>query len=210
MVSCHRPTYFIALSDILAEVVLAHLYSAELTINETALPQVLIIANNLNFQQLKCLYACIESIKSWFEVFFTIPPTAYISFPFSIFSQLVRCLVTLYRLSTLDDPTWDKNGVWKTANLLLILDHVIDNMEQVKTLAGLDNNDSPEGDIFSRTAKLFRSIRPEWEAKLGADDLMVSTIPTPQNANETPLLEALPVDFSDNEWLMDLLLSPNY
>lgn len=201
--------YFVVLSDSLAEVVLAHLYSTELTINEIALSQVLIITNHSNFQQLKCLYACVESIKSWFGVFFTIPPTAYIGFPFSIFSQIVRCLVTLYRLSTLNDPAWDKNGVWKTADLLLILDQVINNMEQVKTLAGLDNNDCPEGDIFSRTAKLFRSIRPEWEAKLGPDDLMVSTIPTPQNANETPLPEVLPVDFSDNEWL-DLFLSPNY
>lgn len=194
----------------MAEVVLAHLYSTELTINEIALFQVLFVINRLDFQQLKSLYACIESIKSWFDVFFTIPPAAYIGFPFSIFSQLVHCLVTLYRLSTLNDPAWDKNGVCKTADLLLILDHVINNMEQVKTLAGLDNNDSPEGDIFSRTAKLFRSIRPEWEAKLSPDDLMVSTIPTPQNAGETDLPEVLPMDFSDNEWLLDLLLSPNY
>ncbi len=194
----------------MAEVVLAHLYSTELTINEIALSQAPIITTYPNFEQLKCLYACIESIKSWFEVFFAIPPIAYIAFPFSIFSQLVHCLVTLYRLSTLNDPAWDKSGVQKTADLLLILDHVINNMEQVTILAGLDNSDSTEGDVFSRTAKMFRSIRLGWEAKLGPDDLMVSTVLTPQNTNETPLPEAFEVDFSDNDWLMNFLFSPNY
>lgn len=203
-------SYFVILSDTLAEVVLAHFYSTELTINEIALSQVPIITNHSNFEQLKCLYACIESIKSWFEVFFTIPPVAYIGFPFSIFSQLVRCLVTLYRLSTLNDPAWDKDGVRKTADLLLILDHVISNMEQVTTAAELDNNDSVDGDIFSRTAKMFRSIRVGWEAKLVPDDLTVSPISRPQSVNEIPLPETFPVDISDNDWLMDFLLAPSF
>ena len=190
--------------------VLAHLYSTELTINEIALSQLPIVTNQPNFEQLKCLYACVESIKSWFKVFFTIPPIAYIGFPFSIFSQLVHCLVTLYRLSTLSDPAWDKNGVQKTVDLLPIVDQVIDNMEQVATVARLDNNASTERDVFSRTAKLFRSIRLKWEAKLRPEDVMVSTLSTPQNANETSFLEPLPVDFTDNDWLTDFLLAPNY
>lgn len=210
MVSCHLLTTLLSFSDSLAEVVLAHLYITELTINEIALFQMPIITNHPNFQQLQCLYACIESIKSWFEVFFSISPIAYIGFPFSIFSQLVRCLATLYRLSTLDDPAWDKKGVQKTADLLHILDRVINNMEQVKTLAGLNNNESTEEDIFSQTAKLFRSIRPGWEAKLGPDDLMISTTSTLDDTSETSLAEAFPVNFSDNDWLTDFLLSPNY
>ena len=143
------------LSNRPAEVLLAHLYSTELTINGIALTQVPILTNHSNFQQLECLYACVESIKSWFEVFFSIPPAAYIGFPLSMFSQRVHCLVTLYSLSTLDDPVWDKNGVWKTADLLLILDQVINNMEQVATPAELDNIDSSDRDMFSRTAKRF-------------------------------------------------------
>ena len=198
-------------SDKSTEVVLAHLYSTELTINEISLSQMPIISDNSSFQQVECLYACVESVKSWFEVFFTIPPNAYIGFPFSIFSQLVRCLVTLYKLSTLDDPAWNKNGVRKTADLLLIFDQVINNMEQVSALAGLDNSDSVEGDVFSRTAKMFRSIRPGWEAILvGPVGPLVSTSPNLPNANETPLPEDFPLGHYDNDWLTDLFLAPNY
>ena len=177
--------------------------------NEIALSQVPIITNYSNFQHLKCLYACVESIKSWFEVFFTILPAAYSGFPFSIFSQLVHCLVRLYRLSTLDDPAWDKDGVQKTADLLLILDQVINNMEQVAALAELDNTDSSDGDVFSRTAKKFRSIRLQWEAKLRPEDLLVSTISYPTNANDMLPSEALALNFQDNDWMMDYLLDPN-
>lgn len=120
----------------------------------------------------------------------------------------MHCLATLYRLSTLDDPAWDKDGVRKTADLLLILDQVINNMEQVATLAGLDNTDSSDGDVFSRTAKRFGSIRLQWEAKLRPEDLLVSTISDPPNADEMSPSEALALNFQDNDWMMDYLLDP--
>ena len=202
---------FPGLSNNLAEVVLAHLYSTELTVNEIALSQVPITSDHSDLQRVDSLYACVESVKSWFETFFTIPPNAYIGFPFSIFSQLVRCLVTLYRLSTLDDPAWDKSGVQKTADLLVILDQVINNMEQVSVLAGLDNNGNLEGDVFFRTAKMLRSIRPGWEAILvGPDVPRVSTLPNLPIVNNPPLPEASLLDHYDNDWLTDFLLAPTY
>ena len=203
--------HFSIFSNKLTEVVLAHLYSTELTINDVTLSQIPVVSSHLNFQRLESLYACVESVKSWFKTFFTIPPGAYIGFPFSIFSQLVRCLITLYKLSTLDDPGWDKKGVQKTANLLLILDQVITNMEQVSILAGLDNNDSPERDVFFRTANMLRYVRPGWEATLvGSDASKVSALPDMPNADDPSLSEAFPLDHYDNDWLTDFFLAPNY
>ena len=186
---------FMIFSDKSTEVVLAHVYSTELKINEISLSQIPVISHESSFQQVEYLYACVESVKSWFEVLFTIPPNAYIGFPFSVFSQLVRCLITLDRLSTLDDPACNKNGVQKTADLLLIFDQVINNMEQISALAGLDNSDSAEGDVFSRTANIFRSIRPRWEAILvGPVGSTVSTSPNLPNANGPPLAEDFPLE----------------
>jgi len=191
-------------SDSLADVLLPHLYSTELKINEIALSKVPIIAHDTNFQQLEYLHACVKSIKSWFDAMFALPFTSFVGSPFSICSQLVYCIITLQRLATLDDPAWDKEAVRKTADPLLILDQIINNIEQVATLAEL-NNDSTKGDIYSRLSKMFASMRSAWEAELGAS-LMVSTM---QNVNET-MIDALPLDFSDNDWLMDVLFSPNH
>ena len=190
---------------------LAHFYSTQLTINETVLSSLPSLNNQSDFQPVERLYACIESVKSWFEIFFTIPPIAYSGFPFSIFSQLVRCLITLYRLSTLEDPAWDRKAVQKTADLLVIFDQVIENMEQVAAIARQDNNGSTEEDTFSRTAKMFRSIRPGWEAKLvSLDSQTVSTLPTLPIGTDIPLPEVTLTDQMDRDWLMDLFLPPNY
>lgn len=183
---------------------LAHLYSTELTINEIALSNAPIISNNSDFQRLESLYACLNSIKSWFDVFFTIPPAAYIGFPFSVCSQLVHCLVALYRLSTLDDPAWDNDIVRNTANLLLILDQVANNIRQVTELAGLDS-DRTEWNVFTRGGKMVESLRLGWEAKLAVGPT-APAISTRQNVDES-IPKALPIDFSDDSWLTDILVS---
>jgi hypothetical protein len=190
--------------DGLAEVVLAHIYSTELTINEIALSKAPIISNNSDFQRLESLYACLNSVKSWFDVFFTIPPSAYIAFSFSVFSQLVHCLVALFRLSTLDDPAWDKDIVRNTANLLLILDQVADNIGQAARLAGLDS-DSTERDIFTKAAKMVESVRLGWEASQAVQPVEPA-IPTRPNVDET-ISDAFQLDLSDDAWLTEILVS---
>ena len=198
---------FIVRSDTLADAVFAHLWSTELTINEIALAQLPISADYSSFKRIETLYACLKSMKSWFELFFNVPLTDYIKFPFSIFSQLVHCLFTLFRLSNLDDPTWDKHSVKDTADLFPIIDQVITNLEQAA--AQFDTNDSPEGDLFSRAAKKYRSIRLEWETKLRPEDLTVSTVPSVEIGSDCALPEDLSMEFADNDWMMDFLFAPN-
>jgi len=194
-----------SLTHTLADVVLLHLYSTELdiTLSPTFFP-----SNHLTFQQRESLHSGLESINSWFEVFFRIPLAAYIGFPFSIVSQLFRCITTLYRLKTLDDRGWDEKSVCKMVDPLHILDAIIRNLEQAVVVAGLDNSgDSPDTDVLSRTAQSFRSLRLGWEAKMAPHNL--STIPVQRNDNVNFLPEALSFEFIDNDWLMDLL-PPNY
>ena len=194
-------------SDTLADVILAHLWSTELTINEIALVQLPIAADHSSFKRIEALYTCLKSIKSWFELFFNIPLTNYIKFPFSIFSQLVHCLYILFRLSTLDDPAWDKHGVKDTADLLPIMDQLVINLEQAA--AKFDTHDNPEEDLFSRAAKKYRTIRLEWETKLRPEDLTVSTVPDAQIGSDYALPEDFSMEFPDTDWMMDFLLTPN-
>ncbi|KAE9369122.1 hypothetical protein N431DRAFT_412898 [Stipitochalara longipes BDJ] len=186
-------------------VTLLHLYSIEL---DMALSPTFLHTNHLTSLQRTCLGAGLESIKSWFEVFFKITPAAYIGFSFPITSQLVRCLFTLSRLTTLDSLSWDESCVWKKSDVLFILDRVINNLEQVEVVARLDNGETPGGDVFSCTARMFRSLRSGLEVALDPHD--TSTVPLEQNIEETFSMDGLIVDTFDNDWLMDLLLSPNY
>ncbi|KAI9681082.1 MAG: hypothetical protein M1822_007156 [Bathelium mastoideum] len=198
-------------------VLFLHLYSAGL---ETALCPEILHASQLTEQQRKFLSAGLESLKSWFDIFFTIEPAAYFGFPFSICSQLircVRCLVTLQQSTTFSGSNWDKNEFWETAELRTILDHVITNLEQVAIPAGLENNDGSEENIFFRAAQMFRSFRVEQEANLGSND--PSTISASQNPNDVPMLhefneafhpDAPLIEVSDSDWLLNFFLSPSF
>ena len=82
-------------SDKSTEVVLAHLYSTELSDNEIAFPQVPTIINFSDFNQLKRLYACVESIRSWFEVFLAMHWI-------SLFHIFTTCTLLGHPVQTLD------------------------------------------------------------------------------------------------------------
>ncbi|KAH8810878.1 hypothetical protein F5884DRAFT_672828 [Xylogone sp. PMI_703] len=181
------------------KVLLLHLYSTEL---EVALSPTFLHTNILTLQGRKSIRGGLEAIKSWLGVFLTISPAAYIGFPFSILSQLILCLMTLYRLKNFDDPPWDKNGVWESTDALLTLDHIITNMEQVGTLASLDRSDSQEGDQFSRSARYLRTLRPGWEAKLAADNALLPTVPALHNVDEMSLLDPFGMELFDS-WFID-------
>ena len=188
------------------EAVLLYIYSAEL---EIALAPVsnFLRTKHLASQQRQSLRSGLESLKSWFDVFFSIPPAAYIGFSFTTFSQLFQCLHTLYWPTTLDDPNWDEDGVWKKANTLGILDHVLDNLDQVAILAVLDSSGCSEKDPYTRAARKFRSVRPWWAARLGSDIISDSSLQSPV---DSAVPEVLGAEFFDDDWLMELLLPPTY
>lgn len=174
-----------------SEVLLAHLHATSLTIHEIALDHMPIISD---FPRLDCLYASLDAIKSWFEVFFSIPPTAYVHLPFSIVSQLTHCLLVGYRLSTLEDPAWDTARARTNVDVLLVLDQVIENMAQV-----IDQETN--GDILSGIANALRTMRVRWEARLGSE-LVIS------NADQA-LFNGLSMDFLDNDDWLNIPLSWN-
>lgn len=114
-----------------AALVLAHLHTAEISIHHMGLAQISKTSAQLGFQRLKCLTSCLQSLKVWFDNFFNIPVASYPGLPFSVVSQIVRCLGLLYHLSTLDEPGWDKDNVKATADIVDIITRVATNMEQV-------------------------------------------------------------------------------
>ncbi|KAB8222898.1 hypothetical protein BDV33DRAFT_201036 [Aspergillus novoparasiticus] len=187
------------------DVVLLHLYSNELEITVSFLS---FTPSDVKASRQDHLFQALTSISSWFNIFLMIPPAEYVSFTFAILSQISRCLVTLYRLATLDAPNWDKHRAQQTANPLSILDRLVNVLEQVPAVVGIDNSSYPNGDLFSRSAEILRSVRPGWEAKLGSDN-MVSVEPSPHDINgiHMPDSSFFGDDSLFDSWFMELMSS---
>ena len=114
----------------------------------------------------------------------------------TIFTQMAHCVLALFRLSTMDDPVWDRGLVRDTANLSLILEQIIEKHTQVKVMADLDPGVSEDNDIFSATARKLKATKTWWDAKVaaeGKDNIMI---------DET--LGEINTDFLDDVWLGDI------
>lgn len=179
------------------EILLLHLYSMELKVHEVVFVRPPVVFNSPGFQRLESLYACLQATKSWFDIFLSFPPASYVGFSIPVFTQMAHCIIALFRLSTFDDPVWDRGLVRETADLSLILGRIIEKHNQVKVAADLNHGASEGKDVFSGTARTIVSIKTWWDAKLAAeltDNIVL---------NET--LDGMNMDFSDDLWLKDIL-----
>lgn len=186
------------------EILLAHKYSAELTVNEIAFSKAPTNTNNSSFEQLEFRFACLNSIKSWFDVFFTIPPSDLVGVSYLSHAQAGHCTVALYRLTQFEDPAWDKGLVRNTADLLLILDEIIDRFDQ----ASITCSDNSDQNIYNRLGAIFKAVRSWCGTKLNTD-INLPYVPTDQAVGD-PTLGTLPLDFLDDAWFTNVLGSWNY
>ncbi len=161
-------TIYPLISNTPTEVLLLHYHATNLCIHELTLLKLPILTNGINLHQVESLYKSLNSIDSWFAIFFTIPHSDYLVLPFSIFSQIVHCLIILYKLSTLEDPAWNLAAVRKTIDILVVLDEVVRGFTQASAVSSLNGNGDGNGDdLFLGLAKRLGSLRLVWEVKLG-------------------------------------------
>ncbi|KAF7916578.1 uncharacterized protein EAE98_010587 [Botrytis deweyae] len=149
---------------------LMHLYNTELTIHEVALskePH----ADMPDSQRLESLCICFQSVKSWFELYFSTPCRDHTSFSFPIYTHMAHCMVALYRLSVFEDPQWDVQLVRQQLDLSLVLDQIIKIWENVKGEAGLDAGviKVDDVDIYTSNAKRIGLIKTWWDAKVAGE-----------------------------------------
>ena len=115
-----------------------------------------------------------------------------------IFTQMAFCILALYRLTTYDDPAWDRGLVRDTADLSLILGQIIEKCAQVKGVMNLDPGTSEDKDLFSGNARTIKAIKTWWDAKVAAELNDNNNI----GLNET--LGEMNMDIFDDVWLRDI------
>ncbi|KAH8652962.1 hypothetical protein BGZ61DRAFT_435428, partial [Ilyonectria robusta] len=89
-----------------SRVLLNYFHDAQLKIYEFTLFEEIPIGPSLDFDRLEALHICLISIRKYFDIFFTYAPREYVGFSTSSFFQLTHCLLCLYKLSAIKDPSW--------------------------------------------------------------------------------------------------------
>lgn len=145
------------------DVVQAHSHSTEIFIHSMGLFK----PNIPEAQRVDSLYSCLRSVRSWYDIWFSIPLSEMPSLPFATYIQLSGTQVALYRLTTTEDPAWDKEVLRTTADLLVILDRTIDRFEAMSTTYPFTTGeDDCVTTVFGKATKVMKNIKASWEPAL--------------------------------------------
>jgi hypothetical protein len=156
------------------------------------------------FKRLELLCACLEATQSYFDVFFSIPPSSYISMSLPTWSQLSAVLAVLQMLFILQHPDWDLATVRAVIDYNVTFNQLIQNLESLITLPGFERLD-----VFSRSAKWMKGVKEFVEAKMGA----LPPATTENESDQMPDFGFVPgaedltdfFQFLDDAWMSEIL-----
>lgn len=117
------------------------------------------------------LNCCVDAIRSFIDVYFTIPSSVYLTIPFSTFGQFAHAFIVLVKLASLEVEGWDMRDMHDKLDFTNVLD---------ETAARFDasTKSSPDGlcvnnESFGKWAHRLRWMKSVYEAKFsqeGGDD----------------------------------------
>ncbi|XXH02727.1 hypothetical protein Hte_009112 [Hypoxylon texense] len=184
------------------DVIISHFYTTSLLLNECFLTRPGATSYMPNLERAGRFDACMQSIKAWFDIFFTVPTTDYVGFTFIFMCSMAYNLLTLVRFSTTEDPTWEKGAVRRLIDVLTVCDKLVENYENLAQ--GRRNFDSSENNFFSDSASIFRFMEATWRREMdvpGHDD----TAQTLQGLDDLSLPSNFTMDPMQPLFLMDML-----
>lgn len=190
----------------------------ELVVFENGLCRTPYNPKHLDMRRYDILSRIADTIRSWFNKFFPLSKEYYTALSFAMWCQLAHCLMSLYKLSTLDEPAWDRAALRRDLDLIEICDRIIGDMDEAASFRRPRRSDmamtpplypdSTEADIFSVCTRMVVSMRNSWASELGA----LQMDPTNPAANKQPVENSfvdnitmgMPMSLLDDAWLTDI------
>ena len=109
------------------------------------------------------LYYCVKAIRTFIDVYFTIPTSAYLTIPFSTFGQFAHAFITLVKLASLEVDGWDMKDLHEQLHFSKVIDEAADRYDG-------STKSSPDGlrvnnDGFGKWAHRMRWMKQVYESK---------------------------------------------
>jgi len=188
--------------------VLLQLHAAEISIHELALYGDPTAVRSPNIHRTRHLYACTQAIKSWCDVFLSIPIPDINGMCTSNMMHMRLVMGLLYVLSNIDEPGWTKQDASSIIDLYTMLDQLANAFSQVP--AAIDFR----GDIdtanyddhwWTHVANTVRTLRNLWSAQDERGNVAsgVSAASSAAIAGDSINVEGMDFDIPGLDWLMD-------
>lgn len=170
-----------------------------------------------HFRRIQDLQSVLYSVEHWLTLFLDMPLIYWTGISMDTFTQFTHSLVVLFRLTTLDEPGWDRAEVRKRADVFAMLDRACDLVDRIPGELGLVDAGGQRSGLFFKTNYLFRAIKQLFLREAMAKGIKVEQVISaagqgmgagadPQvPAYESTTTDELIVDLSKEPWLADIL-----
>ncbi|TKA79019.1 hypothetical protein B0A55_03167 [Friedmanniomyces simplex] len=109
------------------------------------------------------LYRCIDAIKRFIDVYFSIPIDDYLIVPFSVFGQFAHAFIVQTKLASLEVDGWDLKTLHESLNFLNVIDEAAARFEAVAK--GSPDGLQVKNEVFHKWAHRIRWMKQVYEAK---------------------------------------------
>lgn len=154
------------------------------------------------FRRFEVYQSCLTSIKGWVDAFFSAPLTVSTGVPLIHHPRFVHLMRGLHRLSTLEDPAWDRDSMKQTLDLIPTCDRFI---EVFKTLNCPVSTGDEDDEAFSFGVRLFQNLKAKWQTELANMERTSPPAPDPGFFNDMQS-ESYPLamNFFGRTWLDEI------
>ncbi|KAK0644202.1 hypothetical protein B0T16DRAFT_417319 [Cercophora newfieldiana] len=116
-----------------------------------------------NLQRFESLEASLQITKKWFDNHAMMPTSMYTGVIFTYWCYMGKCIGSLVQLAfEVDDPAWDRRAVKERVDIFNIMDQVIQAFDDVSQIKRQQNAGSVEEDMFTKCARLIRTMKRTW------------------------------------------------
>lgn len=120
--------------------------------------------DNLRFQRMEILSACLSAAKDFCNVWLSLPSELYFTLSMVNFGQVTSALLVLGKLCVFSADDWDSSHARQTAELPRIFDEMTSRMEEASTAYDRTGGACP----FAMSAKNIRLGKAWYERQMSA------------------------------------------
>ncbi|KAH0439642.1 hypothetical protein CcaCcLH18_02752 [Colletotrichum camelliae] len=186
----------------LTAAVLEHYHFTELLILESSLCSSSHQSTDPDLKRFEVYQGQLNSVRAWLSTFYTTDVRLYGDMALFSYSELVRVMVSLHKLNTLDDTAWSRSSVRQTLDLIPSLDKLIAVFEQLRAASVLwsPTCGTGEDEAFTWAINVFQGMRKAWKDEMaGLEDFGSGNLGVVPNS-----LPAMPVYGATDAWWLDI------
>ncbi|KAF4833736.1 hypothetical protein CGCTS75_v003575 [Colletotrichum tropicale] len=181
--------------------VLEHYHFTELLILESSLCSSH-QSTDPDLKRLEVYQGQLDAVRAWLSTFYTTDVRLYGDMALFSYSELVRVMVSLHKLNTLDDTAWSRSGVRQTLDLIPTLDKLIAVFEQLRAASVLwsPSCGTGEDEAFTWAINVFEGMRKAWkDERTGLEDFGSGNLGVVSHS-----LMAMPTYSATDAWWSDV------